>query len=425
MSNLERRRNLWYAVLVVPADVREAIGKFKFIQSLGTSDKRLAEVIAAPILAKWRALIRRERGEGDAVVNEALRWREALATENDPHTREVIEDQIVYRAEAIAGPRAGNFHTPEYRQLPVGQRFAAIALGKATPSSLHVDAWKAQLSLAPKTQDQMKKDVALLVSRFATLEEITQQAVKAWLSELEVKGVTPSSRSRIASFCRNYWSYLQQVDAIPSDAEPFANLGIGKKSKGKNGKRSASWEPFKPADVVALWKAARAAEDTELADLIVVGAYSGARIEELCSLKLSAISANTFKIADAKTAAGVREVPVHSHLKATIARLKKASEDGYLLSGLTQNKYGDRSNAIGKRFGRLKASLGFGEQHVFHSIRKTFVTLLENAGVSENLAADIVGHEKPRITYGLYSGGASVAMKAAAVEKVKYPARMV
>ena len=141
--------------------------------------------------------------------------------------------------------------------------------------------------------------------------------------------------------------------------------------------------------MVALWKAAHAAEDAQLADLIAVGSYSGARIEELCSLKLSAINSNTFKITDAKTSAGIREVPIHSHLKATIARLKKDSEDGYLFSGLTENKYGDRSNAIGKRFGRLKASAGFGEQHVFHSIRKTFVTLLENAGVSENLAADI------------------------------------
>lgn len=50
--------------------------------------------------------------------------------------------------------------------------------------------------------------------------------------------------------------------------------------------------------------------------------------------------------------------------------------------------------------------------------------LLEDAGVSENLAADIVGHEKPRITYGLYSGGAGVGMKATAVAKVKYPAGM-
>ena len=87
-----------------------------------------------------------------------------------------------------------------------------------------------------------------------------------------------------------------------------------------------------------------------------------------------------------------------------VKRLRAASTDDYLLSGLTFNKYGDRSNAIGKRFGRLKGSMGFGDNQVFHSIRKTLVTLLENAGVSENLAADIVGHERAahhlRVVFG-------------------------
>ena len=101
--------------------------------------------------------------------------------------------------------------------------------------------------------------------------------------------------------------------------------------------------------------------------------------------------------------------------------MKEASRDSYLLSGLTFNKYGDRSNAIGKRFGRLKKSLGFPDKKVFHSIRKTVVTLLEDAGVSENLTADIVGHEKPRITYGLYSGGHSIERMKEAIEKVRYP----
>ena len=134
------------------------------------------------------------------------------------------------------------------------------------------------------------------------------------------------------------------------------------------------------------------------------------------------VSDEAIRVVDSKTHAGVREVPVHSALLPVVKRLREASTDDYLLSGLTFNKYGDRSNAIGKRFGRLKEAMGYGEGHVFHSLRKTLVTMLEDAGVSENLAADIVGHEKPRITYGLYSGGASLATKAAALELVKYPA---
>jgi integrase len=101
-------------------------------------------------------------------------------------------------------------------------------------------------------------------------------------------------------------------------------------------------------------------------------------------------------------------------------RLVKASAGGFVLSGLSLNKYDDRGNAIGKRFGHMKRSLGFGEDRVFHSIRKTVATLLEDAGVAENVAADILGHEKPRITYGLYSGGTSLKTKHAAIETLAY-----
>jgi hypothetical protein len=46
--------------------------------------------------------------------------------------------------------------------------------------------------------------------------------------------------------------------------------------------------------------------------------------------------------------------------------------------------------------------------------------MLEENGISENMAADIVGHEKPRITYGLYSGGASLAAKRKAILTISY-----
>ena len=103
-----------------------------------------------------------------------------------------------------------------------------------------------------------------------------------------------------------------------------------------------------------------------------------------------------------------------------MTRLIDDSADGYVLSGLSVNKYGDRSNAVGKRFGRLKKDLDFGKQHVFHSICKTVVTILENAGVPENVVADIVGHEKTTMTYGLYSGGLSLVVKHEALNKLTY-----
>lgn len=419
-DHIERRRNLWYATLTVPAELRGKLEKHKFIQSLGTPDRRIALARAAPLIATWRAIIRRERGEVDAVTAEALRWRLAIVEEVaafvpqegleefDSPAIDLLVPERAEEIEAKLGPSAA-------------KKFVGIALGVTLPSSLHFEQWLAQQAhLAQKTQDQMRKDVMQLVTRYPTLREITHQSVKRWMDELAHKGVSPSSLTRITSFCRSYWRHLQSVDVVPSDVHPFSNLSGVLKEKRKASPRG-SWDPFAPADVVKIYNAAVTNDEPMLATLIHLGAYTGARIEELCALKVTNVAGKSFKIVDAKTEAGIREVPLHTAIRPLVQKLKSASTDGYLLSGLTFNKYGDRSNNLGKRFGKLKTEEGYGSRHVFHSIRKTVVTLLEDAGISENLAADIVGHVKPRITYGLYSGGASLATKAEALEKIKYP----
>ena len=70
---------------------------------------------------------------------------------------------------------------------------------------------------------------------------------------------------------------------------------------------------------------------------------------------------------------------------------------------------------VGKRFGRLKTKMGYGKQHVVHSIRKTAATVFKQAGVPEGVTADIIGREKQTMTYGLYSGGTSVKQRQEAI----------
>ena len=77
-------------------------------------------------------------------------------------------------------------------------------------------------------------------------------------------------------------------------------------------------------------------------------------------------------------------------------------------------------NPLSKRFGHLKTALNFGPCHVFHSIRKTVATQFEQAGVVEGVAADVLGHEKKTLSYGLYSAGSSMKDKLKAVSKVTY-----
>ncbi len=416
-NHIERRRNLWYATLHIPAKLRPRLGRMKFIQSLGTADKRKAEYLAAPIIAGWKAQLRQTAGEPDGLHQEAMRWRHALGSMPEgSEERETLEAVLIGRAEQL---EEGGTSEAE------AVRFARVALGTELPTQPLYAEWSEALGgsgLGQKNIDQMRKDVALMVRKFATLQQITTKAVKAWVKELADSGVTGSSRKRVLYGCRRFWKHVQHEEHISEDLEPFKvpHDPYGNTSKTSK-KGTPEREPFAPAEVCALWQQARDKADQPLADLIALAAYTGARIEEICSLKVADVSPNAFRIEDAKTSAGNRQVPIHAAIRGLVGRLIESSTDGYLLSGLTFNKYDDRSNAIGKRFGRLKTAAGHGEAKVFHSIRKTVTTLLENAHVPENITADIVGHEKKTITYGLYSGGASLTVKAKALAKLVYP----
>ena len=77
---------------------------------------------------------------------------------------------------------------------------------------------------------------------------------------------------------------------------------------------------------------------------------------------------------------------------------------------------------MGKRFGILKTKLGFDSRYVFHSMRKTVANMFENAECPEGVAADVVGHLKPTMTYGLYSGITKMDLRARWMEQaIRYP----
>ena len=270
-----------------------------------------------------------------------------------------------------------------------------------------------------KTKDMQRSDVERFAARFPEIDDVHRPEVRRWITQLmNDDGLTPKTVQRILSALRGYWRYLQSIGVADDEHEPFSRLDVARQIK-RTAPRSKR-QPFEPADVLKLLDAAIEKGDDQLPDLIRLGMYTGCRIEELCALKTKHVADDHFQIVDAKTEAGVRDVPTHRELAQTMARLVDQSREGYVLSRLTTNKYGDRSNAIGKKFGKLKTAQGFGPQYVFHSIRKTVVTMLENAGVPENVVADIVGHEKPTMTYGLYSGGVSLAVKAEALAKLRY-----
>ena len=414
--HIVKRYNTYFAVLYVPKDIEHIIGKAKFSKSTGTDNKKLAETIAQVYVMGWKAEIESARMKSDEpLINSAREIRKLLKSSPAHLVQDAIDEEVA-KLNASKKP----IHAEVYER---------IAKGKNKYSNELAITWRKHeddRGLAKKTIDQMFSDVELVTKQFPTANMMTIESVELWIKHIAKKGnLSASSVNRIIGSGKNFFKYLQFIKEVPSsEPNPFIvpnEFRISNKPNSKSVNKTQSWLPFTSKEIVDLYKLA-VKDNQSLADLILIAMHTGARIEEICSLLCKDIDLENecITIVDAKTEAGERTIPIHSFIKPRIKKLVLNAKDDYLLPNLTKNKYGDRSNAIGKRFGRLKTKQDFSSRYVFHSIRKTFTTMLENAGVGENLAADIVGHEKPRITYGLYSGGASLETMKEVIEKISY-----
>lgn len=414
-ENLELIGSTYYASMNVPPDVREALEKRRLRKSLKTSDKRTAVNRARLVLAQWWNDIHEARkklqGTPDKLTQDALDWREAMKDES-------LEPGLV---EGLLSDQAERLEAEQGRATAA--RFYGVATGKLTPITPLLDRWKAyaEKSVKAKTLSMYSSDVERMAASLPNVEDLTKSKLRAWLwalAEASPDGIAEATQRRILNGVSNFWRWAQAQGLIADDlSNPTVGIELHK------GAKTVTRKEFTAEQVVALHAKAVAKDDSALADLIRLAAYTGARIEELCTLKRESISPcwGFFTVKDAKSEAGNRDVPIHPELLTTMQRLHHESKDGYLIPSTARNTHGKRSDPLGKRFGRLKEDAGFGPEHVFHSIRKTVATQLENAGVAEGVAADILGHEKPTLTYGLYSGGASMAVKAKAIGEVGYP----
>ena len=265
-----------------------------------------------------------------------------------------------------------------------------------------------------------RSDISRFANQFTYAHETTKRDVIDWVENTLIakEGLSAPTCSRIMSSVRGYWVFLERHKGL-NTAAPLQGVVPTRRVAQRNSRvKQISRTHFTPNDFNKLLKQCR--KDEQLSTLIWLGVYTGCRIEELCSLKLEHTLTDRFLIHDAKTEAGNRIVPIHDDIKGLVKSLKGHSNDGYLLTGLTFNKYGDRSNAIGKRFGRLKLRCGFGRDLVFHSFRKGVATQLETAGVPENVTARLLGHEFNTMSYGVYSGGVSFEVLLCAIEKLNW-----
>ncbi len=279
--------------------------------------------------------------------------------------------------------------------------------------------------IANKTIDQQESKLKKLSNYLRDQgKPLSNETVADWLESLNVASKTKSQYLLAGS---TFWQWAMKNDAHWKELHqgqdnPFKDQALPKLS-GK-AKVAAARKAFTPEQIESLYKVAKTQNNQTLCDLITLGAHTGCRIEELAQLRKECVvkieGVLSFKIEDSKTAAGIREIPVHSAIKTTVERLIKDSGDGFLLPASSGNKYGIRSDSLSKAFGRVKTAEGFGKQHVFHSVRAMVITLLLRAEVVGPTVANIVGHETGIVTFDIYDEGASPQQKLKALEKLSF-----
>jgi len=402
-----KRRRRYYAVLEIPKSLRKVFGKPRFFQSLKTESLSVAELRVMPLVYEWKRLIASARGTSD--LGGAL--TDLVARVRVDHRR--------LQASGLEDWAIEDLHM-EFAETD-NDMFDAVEVvhrGRVLLSE-HVDAYLASLEVEQKTIDMRRTTLQQLLGQFRYADEVNHSSVKRWFRSLDEEGQSRATLQRKLADCNGYWNFLGDNDWLDTPS-PFLRVlpkASKRKTKVQLGKQRKA---FSVEDYERL--IIGASSDPQLTDLIVIAAHTGCRIEEICSLTLENVTAEKFTIIDAKTEAGWRDIPIHNDIRQLTARLVDTSRDGYLMSGLTPNKYGDRSNAIGKRFGRLKSRLGYGPDYVFHSLRRSFSTQLENAGVERTTVARLMGHELGDQTFGGYSDGLKLNQMRTAINKVNYRA---
>jgi integrase len=125
-------------------------------------------------------------------------------------------------------------------------------------------------------------------------------------------------------------------------------------------------------------------------------------------------------------------VPLHSKIiDAGFLEYCDQVKSGPLWPGLKPGgPDGKRSWYVSKRLTDYRRSLGLIEidnvtkrdRLEFHSLRPSAITSLKHAGVAEHDVAEIVGHEHPRVTFGVYPGRQKLERLKAVVEAIRYDA---
>ncbi|HBM7607513.1 TPA: site-specific integrase [Enterobacter hormaechei subsp. xiangfangensis] len=350
--------------IAIPSYMRHLFqGKRYFMKSTGTRDIRQARLFRDAIALEWTRLRNLLKPQGGSSV-----------------------DQII----------------DELRRVSVYAKEAPASFGasvQACPSLLKMrDLYllqyseKRKLTTLSKTNKAVEVLLTHLKKKDVQLRDINRTIVTGWLDKLKTERAPQTIQNYISALAQIWDLARNRYHDAPQD-NPWRGHALEAKSS------KVSYEVFAPGELAKVY----ALLDDEMKAVTAIGAYSGMRINEICTLRESSIKTIEgilcFEITEGKTKSAARIVPVHSKLIPLVKSLLKTTHSGFLFyhASITDRADGKRSTWHTQQFTRAKRkALGepAAERKVFHSLRHAFVQQLDRAQVPEDRIALLVGHDR-------------------------------
>lgn len=422
--HLQRHGNVWRVRLEIPAPLRPQFKGSRFlIHSLGPVTQNQARILRDPVLSGFKLLITQARNPDDPVLQKARAIRRdwELADDDESLTLAFSDAvQIADAVEAVEGEEAGTniFH---------------VALGTAIPLSDHLKTWIADIGCTGKTALLHRKAFAVLEQWCKAnhvkpiLQAITGKVAHRYIEKhLKVTLATTKTINRYLSSYRTHWKWLKRQHHLEDNPWNDTHVPERRNVYSSVDDDYAGKRAFTDKEMELLLGGNAPAV---LPDLMMVAALTGARIDAVCSLRVRDCAGEAFAFKRQKREPRGRSVPIHSKLKAIVARRSKGKDpEAFIFDELPEaTPSRPRSAQASQAFTRYRRKVGVGagagesSDVDFHSFRRWFTTKAEQAGQPPHIIDFVTGHKRPGESLGRYSEGPSMAQMRKCVEAVKLP----
>lgn len=283
-------------------------------------------------------------------------------------------------------------------QQPQSQSpLTSITVNEACERYMHARAGQITVGTVRTWQSCFNKLIAAFDQR--PIHTLSATDITAELTKLGLTA-SPSTIKKDAQTWTLLWSWLIEQGHATSNPVKMPTWGRAQLVR-LNQERGRDRQQYNADDIKILFAVDRldSLVRPEEAWLPTIALFTGARLEALCRLKTSDITADTIRFDAAHDKTGKeRVIPLHPHLKAA-GLVEYANEiashfgkDGYLFPHLN-DVGGRRGHYFSKIFGDHRKALGIDAGKDFHSFRVTLISHMQANGCPADIRRLYVGHE--------------------------------